>query len=551
MTARARLPLALVALPAALCCATTVLHADDPELLWTFQGGENIVCLTPIEDIDGDGGPDIVLEGYDAGCSLPDHLFCIRGASSGAGEAIWGAWPPGGVSSGGGYGDNCLTTSPDLTGDGVEDVLLGTAWGGRSAYVLDGTNGDDIWWIFDTYSESPPSPPTSGWVYAIDPVADLNGDGRPEVAFCAGSYNYGVYMADGATGAILWFYQYSAPFCELTCVGDVDGDGYEDIAAGASDQNYRLLCFSGPGQGGSAEVLWSYLYPASIWTIIALPSVDADDLPEVVAGSWDGVVRCHRGTDGAVLWSSVDFGVVVQRIVRVGDVNGNGHPDILCGLWDNRVVMIEGLDGTSIWTQWVGTLNGGDTWAVDGVGDLTGDGIPDAVVGSFDTQVYLMDGVDGTILWSYPVGNRVMTIRGVPDLNANGSPDFVAGTQMLTGGSGGRAYAFDGPVSAAAPPPDASGPALRCWPSVMHAGGGALLWRIAPPEAGRVRLELVTSDGRVAHTLCDLDQAGGSDLSGRWARRDARGSPAAAGVYWLRATIDGRDLASERIVLLP
>ena len=75
-----------------------------------------------------DGGPDIVFESYDAGAPHTDHLICIRGASSGAGEVIWGTRPEGGVSSGGGYGDNCMRIAPDITGDGVQDVLLGTAW---------------------------------------------------------------------------------------------------------------------------------------------------------------------------------------------------------------------------------------------------------------------------------------------------------------------------------------------------------------------------------------------------------------------------------------
>ena len=37
-------------------------------------------------------------------------------------------------------------------------------------------------WKFDTYSQSPPTPPNSGWIYAMDSLgSDLTGDGVPEV----------------------------------------------------------------------------------------------------------------------------------------------------------------------------------------------------------------------------------------------------------------------------------------------------------------------------------------------------------------------------------
>lgn len=538
---------------AALLLGTCAL-AEDPVLLWIAQGGENICSMEAIQDVDGDGGPDIVFESYDAGSTLPDHLFCIRGASAGTGEVIWGAWPPGGVSNGGGWGENCLRIAPDITGDGVQDVLLGTAWGGRSAYVLDGTNGDNIWWTYDTYTDSPPSPPTSGWVYSIDDVPDLTGDGVPEVTFCAGSFNYGVYMVNGATGGVIWFYQHTGPFMEVRCVGDVNGDGHADVAAGSGDQYYVLKCFSGPGTGGfPPEVLWTLNYPGTIWSLIPVPTIDADALPEIVVACWDGRVRCHDGANGAAHWTSENFGVVIQRVVLVGDVNGNGVGDIIAGMWDNRVAMLEGSSGATIWTQLTGTLNGGDCWAVDGAGDMTGDGIPEVIVGSFDTRVYLMNGADGAILWSYPTGNRLYSVRGVPDLNGNGTPDFVAGTQMQSG-VGGKVYAFDGPAGGAAvDEADASpldGALLSLWPSPLRAGAETLSWSAAPGNAGALRLDLVGGDGRIARTLWMQSQDGHGAVRGAWDGRDAQGHSLPAGVYWLRALLDGRPLASERIVML-
>ena len=136
-----------------------------------------------------------------------DHLFAISGRSEGLGTVVWSARPIGGPSNSGGYGEYCLAVAPDLTGDGTHDVLYGAAWGNRSAFLLDGTSGQTVW-SFDTYEDSPPAPPRSGWVYA---VASLGSD---------------------VTGAILWSYAVGDKISTVRGVPDLTGNGIPDVVAG-------------------------------------------------------------------------------------------------------------------------------------------------------------------------------------------------------------------------------------------------------------------------------------------------------------------------------
>jgi hypothetical protein len=171
------------------------------DLIWWFQGIENVVCVSKFVDVDGDALPDVLMESYDSGAPVADHFFCIKGNSPGYGTVLWSCRPLGGPSNSGGYGDQCVSYIEDVNGDGHADALLGTAWGGRTAYAINGMTGGVIW-SYDTYVHTP-----SGWIYSICPIADLTGDGIDEVLFCAGSDANAAYCVNGTNGNLIWKFQ--------------------------------------------------------------------------------------------------------------------------------------------------------------------------------------------------------------------------------------------------------------------------------------------------------------------------------------------------------
>ena len=523
--------------------------ASAQTLLWTAPGIENVVCVTGAPDIDGDGGPDVVFETYDAGAPAVDNLFAIRGASSGSGEVIWSARPLGGPSNSGGYGDACLRFGPDLGGDGFPDVMIGMAWGNRSAFSLDGRTGETQW-KFDTYVDSPPVPPVSGWVYAMASLEqDLDGDGVPEVVFGTGSDNNGVYCVSGADGSVFWRYQAADAIFDVMTIEDLDNDGIRDVIAGVGDLGQRVVALSGDGGpgGSSGFVIW-LRDTGSVMSLARLPDLNGDSYPEVVAGTWrsGAQLRCLSGRNGADLWTGI-VGSNAVRVVTLDDVTGDGFPDIAVGSWLNQVRVHDGRDGSLAWFKAVGTVNGGDVWAIDRLEDVTGDGINDVCAGSFDLNVYVMDGVTGQIEWQAPVGNRVFSVRGVGDLNGNGWPDVVAGTQKLT--TGGICYAFEGrDLDPASVPEDAS--RFRLSSAVPNPFRDRTEVQLTLAEPAVVSAWVLDTAGRrVAPLQSRALFASGQHRLG-WDGTDGEGRKLPAGVYYVRVLRDGEGGDDRRVVLV-
>ncbi|MBP6876128.1 MAG: PQQ-binding-like beta-propeller repeat protein [Candidatus Eisenbacteria bacterium] len=513
-------------------------------LLWSFQANGNMQCIAAAPDLDADGGPDVVFEGYENGPSGVDHVFAIRGASSGVGAVIWSARPIGGASSGGGWGDNCLRICPDFNSDGVADVLLGTAWGGSTAYGMDGTAGTTMW-SFDTYLMSPPSPPESGWVYAIDALgSDLTMDGVSEVVFGCGSNNDYLYCVNGSTGARVWSYDGTDAFFNVLSRDDVNGDGVRDVVASLGDNtpvSPRIVTFSGANGG----VLWFRPVANTAWNLAIIGDVTGDGIADVVPSQLGGNLYCLDGANGSVFWQVSASSQ--QRVVALDDVNGDGYMDVAAGSYQaSNARAYSGRTGALLWTAPTSDW----TWAIDRIADCTGDGVNDVVAGDFDGIVHLINGVSGAIEWSWtnPTGDKIKTIRGVGDLNGNGAPDVVAGTQLLYGGSGGDVYALEGNENLSAIGEGVPG---RFWLSQArpNPSRGPVCWELSTSSAERVRLLVVGPDGRTVRDLGER-QCEGAGQPLLWDGRDSEGVLVPTGVYYLRLLTGVRTASEGKVVVV-
>lgn len=272
-----------------------------------------------------------------------------------------------------------------------------------------------------------------------------------------------VYTFDGASGDRLGLYNVRGD------VGDVDQDGYVDVAvgaylAGAGYVSFLSGRFIATGQGNETigTVVGATSGDMFGFGVASLGDLTDDGYPEVAVGApanAAGYVRVYSGSylatgAGSPLLQQLvgaagdNFGYAVAD---AGDVNNDGYHDLLIGVRQQanhgtgyaRVYSGKYLAlGTAPAILWTVTGSFADGWfgsSVAGTGDLDADGFDDFTVGGYAEDfgftasgtVYVYSGRLGTVLRQYTgsaYGMRFgVQLAGVGDLNGDGVPDLLAG----------------------------------------------------------------------------------------------------------------------------
>ena len=285
------------------------LDGLDGSPVWQCPLGGPVYAVITVDDFNGDDIPD-VLAGTSDEWETQGRAVGIDGAS---GLMAWSF-------STGGSSVWSLAQVGDITGDGINDVMIGDFIAGEY-HGLDASDGSELYFGEDL-----------GILTGFQRIEDVNGDGHPDVV--PEHFDNDVRAISGKTGDILW----STPVADNPSVSapiaDISGDGINDLVVGTLfSTNYTYFL-----DGVDGSILHSANFGTPVDAITAMPDVVGDGSWELVAGGRDGTIACLSGGIDAVVYDPADVnedGVVgVDDLLAVigqwgspggpADVNGDG-----------------------------------------------------------------------------------------------------------------------------------------------------------------------------------------------------------------------------------
>lgn len=321
---------------------------------------------------------------------------------------------------------------------------------------------------------------------------DVDGDLVPDIAvgssfaetlaFSAGE----VRILSGASGALLHTIhgqvQYGRLGTSVASAGDIDGDGYGDLIAGAPYID-ELGGFIGPGfalviSGNTGRTLYRLRSKGEGvrfgWSVASIGDLNGDGHSELAVGD-PGVftfasrssVSIFDGASGALLHEyrgPTDRDQLGHSVAGVGDINLDGVPDFAMGAPHNSTLahsgglvrVHSGRDGSLLY-QFAGVIEFQRMGtSVAGAGDVNKDGYGDVIVGSasgaYSGSAQVYSGKDGSLLhWltggpAHVPSTFGRNVGGLGDVDGDGYDDVI-----VTGPGGplvlqniGSARAFSG-----------------------------------------------------------------------------------------------------------
>ncbi len=305
-----------------------------------------------------------------------------------------------------------VSRAGDVNGDGIDDLIVGApqaAAGGSlagAAYVvfgskfgfaadfalssLNGSNGFRIWGVEDGDAAGT----------SVGAAGDVNGDGFDDVIIGAplasptkdsSGAGYVIFGHSGSFGAdfaltalngnngfsIAGANAYDYAGYAVNGVGDINGDGFDDVVVGAREaspngyQSGAAHVVFGKSRGFNADINTANLNGSNGFTLNGTAPYDYAGISVSAAGdvNGDGLADIIIGASGVRLSSGSETGAAYVVYGRTNGFNANLH-----------LGNLNGNNGFQI----AGTLADSSTaFSVSTAGDWNGDGIDDVIIGAY------------------------------------------------------------------------------------------------------------------------------------------------------------------------
>jgi hypothetical protein len=305
---------------------------------------------------------------------------------------------------------------------------------------------------------------------------------------------------------------WSMPARDVAGVGDVNGDGFDDLVSATWWTTATLALHVGSASGLDLDPVWTDERERSdeLGRPTRAGDVDGDGYGDVLFGDYDhapggpgvgsGRAAAYYGSSsglGATAdWSAFGesgVGAFAADFAAAGDVDGDGFDDVIVSdpvlgegqSHRGRVYLYrgsaEGLGDTAAWTA-EGEIQAWFGASIAGAGDVNGDGFDDVVVGApFQTdteaggRAYLFlgsaSGLGALPAWTGHGDESVSPhnlygghLAGIGDVNGDGFDDLLVGAPGTAASDGpvGRVHLYLG---------SAAGPSETAW-DAGRAGDG-------------------------------------------------------------------------------
>lgn len=238
-------------------------------------------------------------------------------------------------------------------------------------------------------------------------VADISGDGKPDIVVTSGNSGFISIFQNTTVGAAITF----APKQDYTLLthpdnlvlADLDNDGRTDIVTSNwSDANISI--YRNTSTGGVLSVASRVDFSVGTYPgRVEAADVDNDARLDLIIKT-NGAVTVLKNLSsygsGSISMGGLSNFPLPSRNVNVGDLNGDGKPDVCAGQAGSGKISIFQNTNTSTGTVSLGanvdyTTATFDTYAT--IGDLDGDGKPEIAAANTTTYAVtvLQNNVDG------------------------------------------------------------------------------------------------------------------------------------------------------------
>lgn len=325
-------------------CSPTWTHRDPDVSPDNYQ----VSSIPVVADLDADCTPEIIFNSYIDGTITSQGV--VRAIRGDTGIPVWSVTDPAFQSN--------STANPavgDIDSDGLPEVVVA---GVGSTLVAIDSNGTPMW-VSDTFT----STNSSGSVA----IANMDNAGNPELVF-------GAAIIDSA-GALVW--EGSAGIGRdgqgpISCVADLNGDGRPELIGGNT-------AYATTGTVAGGDFTGSILWEADVGDgRCGVADFNGDGMPEVILVR-GGQIHALNGQTGATLASFTIPGTADRGgAPNIADFNGDGSPDIATA-GASFYVVVE-FDGTAFSELWRAATED-DSSRVTGssVFDFDGDGTNEVV----------------------------------------------------------------------------------------------------------------------------------------------------------------------------